>query len=128
MKKHAADYSAAILEGERLDQAIVEVKANFNKVNEQYQDLKNSVSFLTELEFYQAAPDVQSLRAMIESLERDISAIRDFRSSQSQQQLYLDLLDFRETRLRQLVDALEQRIKTAEQRLECASVIIWQHH
>lgn len=124
MKKHAADYSAAILEGERLDQAIVEVKANFNKVNEQYQDLKNSVSFLTELEFYQAAPDVQSLRAMIESLERDISAIRDFRSSQSQQQLYLDLLDFRETRLRQLVDALEQRIKTAEQRLECASVVI----
>lgn len=124
MKKHAADYSAAILEGERLDQAIVEVKANFNKVNEQYQDLKNSVSFLTELEFYQAAPDVQSLRAMIESLERDISAIRDFRSSQSQQQLYLDLLDFRETRLRQLVDALEQRIKTAKQRLECASVVI----
>ena len=44
MKKHAADYSAAILEGERLDQAIVEVKANFNKVNVQYQDLKNSVS------------------------------------------------------------------------------------
>lgn len=134
MKKHAADYSAAILEGERLDQAIVEVKANFNKVNEQYQDLKNSVSFLTELEFYQAAPDVQSLRAMIESLERDISAIgplpdRDSlsqitSSAQSQQQLYLDLLDFRETRLRQLVDALKQRIKTAEQRLECASVVI----
>lgn len=134
MKKHAADYSAAILEGERLDQAIVEVKANFNKVNEQYQDLKNSVSFLTELEFYQAAPDVQSLRSMIESLERDISAIgplpdRDSlsqitASAQSQQQLYLDLLDFRETRLRQLVDALKQRIKTAEQRLECASVVI----
>ena len=71
---------------------------------------------------------------MIESLERDISAIgplpdRDSlsqitSSSQSQQQLYLDLLDFRETRLRQLVDALEQRIKTAEQRLECASVVI----
>ncbi|OHS96256.1 hypothetical protein TRFO_37585 [Tritrichomonas foetus] len=134
MKKHAADYSAAILEGERLDASIVEVKANFNKVNEQYQDLKNSVSFLTELEFYQAAPDVQSLRAMIESLERDISAIgplpdRDSlsqitASAQSQQQLYLDLLDFRETRLRQLVDALKQRIKTAEQRLECASVVI----
>lgn len=134
MKKHAADYSAAILEGERLDAAIVEVKASFNKVNEQYQDLKNSVSFLTELEFYQAAPDVQSLRTMIESLERDISAIgplpdRDSlaqitSSAQSQQQLYLDLLDFRETRLRQLVDALKQRIKTAEQRLECASVVI----
>jgi chromosome segregation ATPase len=134
MKKHAADYSAAILEGERLDSAIVEVKANFNRVNEQYQDLKNSVSFLTELEFYQAAPDVASLRAMIESLERDISAIgplpdRDMlatitASATSQQSLYLDLLDFRETRLKQLVDALKQRIRTAEQRLECASVVI----
>ena len=134
MKKHAADYSAAIAEGERLDAAIIDVKANFNKVNEQYQDLKNSVSFLTELEFYQAAPDVQSLRNMIESLERDISAIgplpdRDslqslISSSNSQQQLYLDLLDFRENRLRQLVDALKQRIRTAEQRLECASVVI----
>lgn len=134
MKKHAADYSAAILEGERLDAAIVEVKSNYNQVNEQYQDLKNSVSFLTELEFYQAAPDVASLRTMIESLERDISAIgplpdRDslqqmISTAQSQQQLYLDLLDFRETRLRQLVDALKQRIRTAEQRLECASVVI----
>lgn len=134
MKKHAADYSAAIMEGERLDQAIVEVKANYNKVNEQYQDLKNSVSFLTELEFYQAAPDVQSLTSMIESLERDILAIgplpdRDslntlVANSTSQQQLYLDLLDFRENRLRQLVEALKQRIKTAEQRLECASVVI----
>ena len=134
MKKHAADYSAAIAEGERLDSAIIDVKANFNKVNEQYQDLKNSVSFLTELEFYQAAPDVQSLKTMIESLERDISAIgplpdRDslqslMSTSTSQQQLYLDLLDFRENRLRQLVDALKQRIRTAEQRLECASVVI----
>jgi hypothetical protein len=112
----------------------VEVKANFNKVNEQYQDLKNSVAFLTELEFYQAAPDVASLRGMIESLERDISAIgplpdRDMlaqitASATSQQTLYLDLLDFRETRLKQLVDALKQRIRTAEQRLECASVVI----
>lgn len=134
MKKHAADYSAAIAEGERLDAAIIDVKANFNKVNEQYQELKNSVSFLTELEFYQAAPDVGSLKNMIESLERDISAIgplpdRDslqslISSSTSQQQLYLDLLDFRENRLRQLVDALKQRIRTAEQRLECASVVI----
>lgn len=134
MKKHAADYSAAIAEGERLDAAIIDVKANFNKVNEQYQELKNSVSFLTELEFYQAGPDVASLKNMIESLERDISAIgplpdRDslqslISSSTSQQQLYLDLLDFRENRLRQLVDALKQRIRTAEQRLECASVVI----
>ena len=134
MKKHATDYSTAIQEGERLDQAIVDVKANYNKVNEQFQDLKNSVSFLTELEFYQAAPDVASLKSMIESLERDISAIgplpdRDtlqqiVSSAQSQQQLYLDLLDFRETRLRQLIEALKQRIRTAEQRLECASVVI----
>ena len=134
MKKHATDYSAAILEGERLDASIVDVKANFNRVNEEYQDLKSSVSFLTELEFYQAAPDVQSLKTMIESLERDITAIgplpdRDMlpqimASSPSPQQLYLDLLDFRETRLRQLVSALKQRIKTAEQRLECASVVI----
>ena len=134
MKKHAADYSAAILESERLDSSIIEVKSNFNKVNEQYQDLKNSVSFLTELEFYQAAPDVNSLKTMIESLERDISAIgplpdKDLlnnliSSSSSQQILYLDLLDLRENRLRQLVEALKQRIRTAEQRLECASVVI----
>jgi hypothetical protein len=75
LKKHAADYSATILESEHLDSAIVDVKANYNKVNEQFQELKNSVAFLTELEFYQAAPDVASLRGMIESLERDISAI-----------------------------------------------------
>ena len=134
MKKHAADYSAAILEGERLDAAIVEAKANLSHVNEEYQDLQKSVSFLTELEFYQAAPDVASLRGMIESLERDISAIGPLpdkemlsqlvASAPSQQQLYLDLLDFRETRLRQLVDALKARIRTAEQRLECASVVI----
>ena len=134
MKKHAADYSAAILEGERLDSAIVEAKANLNRVNEEYSDLQKSVSFLTELEFYQAAPDVASLRGMIESLERDISAIGPLpdkemlsqivASAPSQQQLYLDLLDFRETRLRQLVDALKARILAAEQRLECASVVI----
>jgi hypothetical protein len=136
MKKHAADYSAAIVEGERLDSAIVEMKATYNQVNEQFQELKNSVCFLTELEFYQAAPDVASHRVMIESLERDISAIgplpdRDMlasvtanASSQQAQTLYLDLLDFRETRLRQLVDAQKQRIRAAEQRLECVSVVI----
>jgi hypothetical protein len=61
---------------------------------------------------------------MIESLERDITAIeplsdRDMLSSitanaSSQQTLYLDLLDFRETRLRQLVDAQKQWIRTAD--------------
>ena len=134
MKKHASDYTAAIAEGEHLDAAIVEAKANLNNVSEQYQDLQKEVAFLNELEFYQAAPDVASLRGMIESLERDISAIGPLpdkemlsqivASAPSQQQLYLDLLVFRETRLRQLVDALKSRIRTAEQRLECASVVI----
>jgi hypothetical protein len=59
MKKRGEDYSAAILEGERLDSAIVEMKANSNKVNGQFQELKNSVAFLTELEFYQSAPTLQ---------------------------------------------------------------------
>jgi hypothetical protein len=98
------------------------------------QELKNLVACLRELGFYQAAPNGASLRGTIESLERDISAIgplpdRDMLASitanaSSQQTLYLDLLAFGETHLRQLVDAEKQRILTAEQRSESASVVI----
>jgi hypothetical protein len=133
-KKDASDYSAAVVEGELLTSAIVEVKANYNKENEQFQELKNSVGFLTELQFYQAVLDAASLRWFIESLERDISAIgllpdREILASitanaSSQQTRDLYLLDFGEMRLRQLVDAQRQRIRTAEQRLECVSVVI----
>jgi hypothetical protein len=89
------------------------------------------------LEFYQAAPDTESLKKMIESIERDIASIsalpdkdalhQFFNAATSHEQLYLDLLDFRETRLRQLVDTLKNRIRTAEQRLESASVVIDQY-
>jgi hypothetical protein len=103
-------------------------------VNEQFLDLKYLVAVLAELEFYQATPNVVSLGWMIESLERDISALGPLQepdmlasitaNASSQQALHLDLLDLSEMRLRQLVDAQKQWIRTAEQRLECASAVI----
>ena len=121
-------------ERDRIDAAIIEAKSLHNKLNDEYTKLKGSVSFFTDLDFYQAAPDVPSIESVIKRIERDICDIsplldkdilqQTISSSPSEQYFYLDLLDLRETCLSQLVDTLKLKIRTAEQHLECVSVVI----
>lgn len=134
MSKHEKDYNQAIEEGKELDQETIKVQNKYDKVNVDFQNLSQSVSFLKDLEFYQAAPDIASLKIVIESLEKDISSIGVLPEKEKLAQIwnlelpveekYLRLLSLRKKRLRQLVETLQQRIKNAEQRLESASVVI----